>query len=131
METGAGGYLHRLKPHTLDLSRFAELAEQGRRLLAEGAAGEAEVVLGQALALWRGPALADFRYEEFARNEIGRLDELRLAALERRLEAQLALGRHAEAVGELDGLVREHPLRESLPELLILALYGRAGRRMR
>jgi DNA-binding SARP family transcriptional activator len=127
VETRAGGYLLRLEPHTLDVVRFAELVDEGRRFLADGAPEEADEVLARALALWRGSALADFRYEEFARNEIGRLEELRLAALERRLEAALALGRHAEAVGELEGLVREHPLREGLRELLILALY-RSGR---
>ena len=84
-------------------------------------------MLREALALWRGPPLADFRYEAFARNEIGRLEELRLVALEQRLEADLAVGRHAEAVPELEALVREHPLRESLRGLLMLALY-RSGR---
>ncbi len=77
--------------------------------------------------MWRGSPLAEFTYEAFARNEIGRLEELRLAALELRLEADLALGRHSEVVGELEGLVRGHPLRESFARLLILALY-RAGR---
>ena len=84
-------------------------------------------MLRSALALWRGPALADFEYEAFARDEIGRLEELRLVALGLRLEADLALGRAAEVVPELEALVREHPLRERLRELLILALY-RAGR---
>ena len=81
----------------------------------------------EALALWRGPALAEFRYEDFARDEIARLDGLRLVALETRLEADLALGRHAEAIPEIEALVREYPLRETLRRLLMLALY-RAGR---
>jgi predicted ATPase len=80
-----------------------------------------------ALGLWRGPPLAEFRYEAFARDEIARLEELRLVALEQRLEADLALGRHAETVPELEALVREHPLRENLRRLLMLALY-RSGR---
>ena len=90
-------------------------------------------MLREALALWRGPALADVQYESFARNEIGRLEELRLVALGLRVEADLALGRDAEVVPELEALVREHPLREGLRELLILALYraGPAGGRAR
>ena len=127
IETRAGGYLLRLDPGALDSHRFQDLLERGRQLLAENAAEEAAGVLREALGLWRGPALADFQYELFARNEIGRLDELRLAAVEQRLEADLALGRDAEMVGELEALVRDHPLRESLCGLLILALY-RAGR---
>ena len=89
------------------------------------------MVLREALALWRGEPLADFRYEAFAANAIGRLDELRVIALEQRLEADLATGRHAEAVPELEALVREYPLREGLRGLLMRALYrsGQAGRR--
>jgi DNA-binding SARP family transcriptional activator len=90
-------------------------------------AKEAAGLLREALGLWRGSPLAEFAYEPFARNEIGRLEELRLAALELRLEAELALGRSSELVGELEALVRDHPLRESFARLLILALY-RAGR---
>ena len=127
VETGPLGYVLRLEAGALDAERFEGLLEQGRRLLAEGAAGEAAELLRQALALWRGPALVDFQYEAFARSEIGRLEDLRLVALEQRLEADLALGRHAEAVPELEALVREHPLRESVRGLLILALY-RASR---
>ena len=127
VETRPTGYLLRLEPGALDLLRFEALLEQGQRLLAEGAAREASEVLREALGLWRGPALAEFEYEAFARNEIGRLEGLRLVALEQRLEADLALGRHAESVGELEAFVREYPLRESLRELLMLALY-RSGR---
>ena len=83
--------------------------------------------LRRALALWRGPALADLAYEAFAQAEIARLEELRLAALEQRIDADLAAGRHAELVGELEALVAEHPLRERLRGQLMLALY-RSGR---
>ena len=84
-------------------------------------------LLREALALWRGPPLADFAFESFAQAEIGRLEELRLAALEERIEADLEPGRHAELVGELEALVGEHPLRERLRGQLMLALY-RSGR---
>jgi DNA-binding SARP family transcriptional activator len=99
----------------------------GRGLLADGAVAEAGEVLAEALALWRGPALADFRSELFARGEIARLEELRLVAVEASIEAELALGRHTEAVPRLVALVSEEPLRERLRELLMLALY-RSGR---
>jgi class 3 adenylate cyclase/DNA-binding SARP family transcriptional activator/predicted ATPase len=127
IETHPLGYLLRLEPDDVDVHRFERRLERGRRLLAEGDAAEAATELSAALATWRGPALADFRYEAFARNEAARLDELRVVALEARLEAELALGRHAEAVPELETLVQEHPLRESLRGLLMLALY-RTGR---
>ncbi len=127
IETQLTGYRLRLAPAALDLHRFEQMLEHGRQLLADGAARESCDQLRRALALWRGPALAGLEYEAFARNEIGRLEQLRLTALEHRLEADLALGRDAEAVGELEGLVRDHPLRETLRGLLMLALY-RAGR---
>src|SRR5262249_9078924 len=111
----------------LDLERFESLLDGGRTLLAAGAAGEAAAILREAVALWRGPALADFQHEGWARDEIARSEELRLVATCLRVEADLALGRHAEVVPELEALVREHPLRERLRELLILALY-REGR---
>ena len=81
----------------------------------------------RALSLWRGPALADFAYESFAQAAIARLEEIRLAAVELRIDADLALGRHDELVGELEALVAEHPLRERLREYLMTALY-RSGR---
>ena len=84
--------------------------------------------LRDALALWRGPPLAEFAYEPFAQTAIGRLDELRLLALEKRIDADLALGRHADLVPELETLVSEHPLREGLRAQLMLALYRAAGR---
>src|SRR5438034_6026375 len=94
------GYAIRVEPDELDLARF-------ERLLEEGGGDRAR----EALALWRGPALADFAYEEFAQAEAARLEELRLAALEQRIDADLASGRHAELVGELEQLVAQHPLR--------------------
>ena len=96
IEAHALGYVIRLEEDALDAARFERLLEQGRRLLAEGAAAEADQALGQALELWRGPALDDFRYEEFARSETARLEELRVVALEARLEAAVALGRHID-----------------------------------
>ena len=127
LETRPPGYTLCLEPGTLDVQRFEALLDQGKRMLAEGAAEDAARVLRKALAVWRGSPYADFRYEPFARNEIARLEELRLFALEQRLQADLAIGHSAEVVAELEALVREHPLRESLCGLLILALY-RAGR---
>ena len=83
--------------------------------------------LRQALEFWRGPALADFAYDPFAQAEIARLEELRLDAVEERIEADLALGRAADLVGELEALISDNPLRERLRGQLMLALY-RSGR---
>jgi peptide/nickel transport system substrate-binding protein len=129
LETRPGGYVlgAGAGAATIDADRFEELLSEGHRLLAEGDAESASRTLRDALGLWRGPPLAEFRYQEFARDEIARLEELRLVAQEERIEADLALGRHAEAVPDLEALIREHPLRERLRELLMLALY-RAGR---
>jgi DNA-binding SARP family transcriptional activator len=117
------GYLVRVGPSEFDLFRFEELLEKARDLDRMHAAEP----LREALALWRGPPLADLSYEAFAQTEIARLEELRLAALEERIEADLATGRNAELVGELEALVRRHPLRERLRGQLMLALY-RSGR---
>jgi DNA-binding SARP family transcriptional activator len=125
--TRAPGYLIRAGPDELDLHRFERLAEEGRRALAAGEAPEAAARLREALGLWRGPALADFAYEEFASVESARLEELRLAAVEDRVDADLALGEHASLTAELQALVAEHPLRERLRGHLMLALY-RSGR---
>src|SRR2546423_783207 len=95
------GYAILVRPGELDLERFEVL-------LAQDDAG----TLREALALWRGPALADLAFEPFVQVETARLEELRLAALERRLELDLEDGRDAELVGELEGLIAEHPLRE-------------------
>ena len=121
------GYRLCVGPDELDLDRFSELLDDGRRLLASGAPEHAAEVLRAALALWRGPPLADLAFEPFAQGEIARLQELRLSALEARVEADLAAGRQAELAGELELLVQEHPLRERLHGQLMLAHY-RSGR---
>ena len=110
----------------LDLALFQRLAEQGTRSLPR-APELAAARLREALALWRGPALAEFSALPFATPEITRLEELRLAALGARVQADLALGRHAELVGELEALVALHPLHEQMHEQLMLSLY-RSGR---
>ena len=114
------GYVIRVGPDELDLLRFETLVEEARQAAPELAAQR----LREALDLWRGPPLADLAHESFAQTEILRLEELRLEALERRIEADLALGRYAELVGEVQVLVREHPLRERLRAALMQALYG-------
>jgi DNA-binding SARP family transcriptional activator len=127
LETVSPGYVLRLDAGQLDLHRFERLVEQGGVELERGDAAGARAILREALELWRGPALADLADEPFARSAVGRLEELRLAALERRLDADLALGRAADVVPELEELVAANPLRERLIEQLMLALY-RAGR---
>lgn len=121
------GYLLELEPDELDLRRFERLLAEGREALAARDAERATRVLHDALALWRGPALAEFAFEPFAQAEIGRLEDLRLAAVEERVEADLALGHHADLIGELEALVAENPYRERLRGQLMLALY-RSGR---
>jgi DNA-binding SARP family transcriptional activator len=101
-----GGYALRPPAGSVDAERFEELCSRGRAELARGEAAEAAATLRQALALWRGPALADVSRERFAQPEIARLEDLRLACLGDRLDADLAAGRHAEVAGELEGLVR-------------------------
>ena len=125
--SGAGGYELRLEPGSRDSDRFEELLATGRAELARGDATGAAETLRSALGLWRGPALADVRFERFAQAEVARLEELRLACSEARIDADLVLGRHAEVVGELEALVAEHPLSERLRGHLMLALY-RSGR---
>jgi DNA-binding SARP family transcriptional activator len=127
LRTRAPGYSLALGPDALDSERFATLLEDGRRALAAGEPDRASDILDLALALWHGPALADFTYASFAQEEIARLEELRVAALEERVEAALALGRHAETVVELEALVAKHTLRERPRAQLMLALY-RSGR---
>ena len=121
--TRAPGYVLQLDPSELDVACFERLVAEARRADSRTAAEK----LREALALWRGSPLADLAYEAFAQPEIARLAELRLAALEERLEADLATGRHAELVGELDALIAEHPLRERLRHQQMRALY-RSGR---
>jgi DNA-binding SARP family transcriptional activator len=117
------GYALLIEPDELDLTRFERLVAEARRLEPEERAHR----LHDALALWRGTPLADLAYETFAQPEIQRLEELRLDALEQRLEAELAAGSGAELVGELESLTREHPLRERVRGYLMLAFY-RSGR---
>jgi DNA-binding SARP family transcriptional activator len=127
IETRPPGYLIRVGDGQLDLRRFERLAEEGRHALDRADAGAAAELLREALALWRGAPLADLAYEAFAQVPVARLEEIRLAALEERLEAELALGRHAQLIGDLEQLIVEHPLRERFRAQLMLALY-RAGR---
>jgi DNA-binding SARP family transcriptional activator/ABC-type branched-subunit amino acid transport system substrate-binding protein/streptogramin lyase len=127
LETHGYGYRLVVEPERLDAKAFCARAEEGRRALARGEPAEAAQKLRASLALWRGPALVEFRYQNFAQNEIARLEELRLAAREERIAADLELGRHQEVVVELEELVREHPLRERPRAQLMLARY-RAGR---
>ena len=117
------GYELRLDPERLDAARFERLLAEGRSELAAGRPERAASTLERGLALWRGPPLADLAYERFAQPEIARLDELKGVALELLIEAKLALGRHAEVIAELETLTREHPYRERLRGLLMLALY--------
>jgi DNA-binding SARP family transcriptional activator len=127
LTTRSPGYVVQVEPDALDLRRFERLVEEGRSLLARDMAADASERLREALSLWRGPALADFAYESFAQSAIARLEEIRVAAVELRIDADLALGRHDELVGELEALVAEHPLRERLRRYLMTALY-RSGR---
>jgi predicted ATPase/DNA-binding SARP family transcriptional activator len=123
ISTSGSGYLLRVQPGELDLERADRLGERAR---GQAPAAAAET-LRAALELWRGRALADLAELPFARTESERLEERRLALLERRIEADLALGRHAELGSELEALIAEHPFRERLRGLLMLALY-RSGR---
>ena len=121
------GYLLRVTPEVLDAMRFEELTATGRRALGDGSVALAGSLLREALGLWRGQAFEEFLDTDFGVAEGDRLAELRLVALEDRIEADLRLGRHRELVAELEGLVREQPLRERLWAQLLLALY-RSGR---
>jgi DNA-binding SARP family transcriptional activator/WD40 repeat protein len=125
--TRAPGYVLRVEPDELDAQRFERLLDEGRRALGAGSPRLANRTLLEALALWRGPPFSDFTTDAFAQDEIARLEELRVAALEERIEGDLALGRSAELVGELESLVAKNPFRERLRGQLMLALY-RAGR---
>jgi DNA-binding SARP family transcriptional activator len=124
--TRPGGYVLELEPRALDLKRFEQLVQEARRGL-PAQPERAAAGLREALSLWRGPALADLSREEFAAIESARLEEERLAATEDFVDAELALGRHAELASRLEALVATHPTRERLRGQLILALY-RSGR---
>ncbi len=124
--TQAPGYVLRVPAESVDAHGFATLAAEAWRALGE----DPESALGafeQALAIWRGPALAEFAFADFAQREIGRLEELRLETVEGRFESTLQLGRHRAVLAELETRVAEHPLRERLRGQLMLALY-RSGR---
>jgi WD40 repeat protein/DNA-binding SARP family transcriptional activator len=123
----APGYLLRVEPGELDLDRFEQLAAAGREAIAGGDAGAAAESLSTAERLWDGRPLADLELEPFARVEVERLEELRLAAVEARIDAELALGRQVALVAELEVLAAEHPYRERFRAQLMLALY-RSGR---
>ena len=125
--TRSPGYALQLEPGELDADRFVTLLAKGRAAMAAEAADDAATLLREALGLWRGPPLADFAYDSFAAEEIARLEELRLSAVEERIDADLALGRQADLVPELETFVAHHPLRERPRGQLMLALY-RCGR---
>ena len=125
--TEGGRYRLCVEPEHLDATRFEHLAATGGELRAAHRDGAAAVALREALAVWRGEALADFAYESWAQPDRNRLEEQRLACLEERIDADLALGRQSDLVGELDALIHEHPLRERFRGQLMLALY-RSGR---
>ena len=123
LTTQRPGYMLRVEPGELDVERVEELRNEAR----EAKPKRAAELLRAALATWRGEPLADLAYDSFAQLEIGRLEELRVACLEERVEQDLAAGRHAALVGELEALVAEHPFRERFRGQLMLALY-RSGR---
>ena len=125
--TTEAGYALTAGPDEVDVVRFEQLVAKGQRLAAGGELEPASAALGEALGLRRGEPLAEFTYAGFFDAERARLDELILVAIESRAGADLGLGRHGELAGELEARCREHPLRERLWELLILALY-RSGR---
>src|SRR5690349_6485729 len=127
--TSGRGYLLRAGREQVDAARFEDRFTAGRAALEAGRYAEAAQTLRMALGLWRGRVLADLADYAFTRPEAARLEELRLAAVEARIDADLALGRHDALTAELDQLAAEHPLRERLHGQLILALYqgGRQG----
>jgi DNA-binding SARP family transcriptional activator len=123
LQTSGSGYRFAIEPHAVDAHRFKRLIDESRGAPAEVRAAKLSV----ALSLWRGPALADFVYQPFAQRAITALEELRIEATEDRIEADLALGRAADLVTELEQLIHDHPFRERLRGSLMLALY-RSGR---
>ncbi|MGI8797208.1 MAG: alpha/beta fold hydrolase [Acidimicrobiia bacterium] len=125
--TRSPGYLLRVQEDEVDASRFEQLVAEGRVALRQGERAGAAKRLDDALGLWRGPALAEFADEPFAQAEAARLHELRVSALEDRIEAELELGRHTEMIGDLEAAARDNPLRERLWARWMLALY-RCGR---
>jgi DNA-binding SARP family transcriptional activator/predicted ATPase len=127
IEAERGAYRLRVCEGELDVDRFEQLLDRGRALAADNDPAAAAAAFRQALDLWRGEPLAEFAYEAFAQHEIARLEERRLVAFEERVGAELAVGRHADLVGELEAAVAAQPLRERLHAQLMIALY-RCGR---
>ncbi len=125
--TQPGGYLIRVEPGELDVDRFADLLREARTVAQQTSWTDVAERAAAALALWRAEPLADVGSDLLVAREGPRLSELRLQALELRIDAELELGRPGEVIGELRQLAAEHPLRERLHELLMLALY-RDGR---
>jgi DNA-binding SARP family transcriptional activator/Tfp pilus assembly protein PilF len=126
--TCPAGYMIEAAPEELDLTRFGQLRAAGREAARAGAWDSASAQLSEALLLWRGPPLADVPSRPLTRAEVPRLAEMRLDAMEARIDADLHLGRHREVIAELQPLVAAEPLRERLHEQLMLALY-RSGQR--
>lgn len=127
LETRGRGYALAVGPDQVDAWRFERMLDEGSAQLEAGRHRQARELLAEAIGLWRGPALSDFAYDAWAQEEMGRLEDLRLAATELRIDADLALGRHATLIPELRGLVARNPTRERPLEQLMLALY-RSGR---
>jgi YVTN family beta-propeller protein len=127
IRTQSPGYVFAAGPEAVDRYRFERLAAEGKTALDEGDAARSADLLREALVLWRGPALADIAFTIADRTELDRLEKEWLSAVEARIEADLALGRHALLVPELEALVAAHPLRERLRGQLMLAFY-RSGR---
>ncbi|MFL5959710.1 MAG: BTAD domain-containing putative transcriptional regulator [Gaiellaceae bacterium] len=123
ISTASGGYRLYVEPESVDASRMQVLIAEARNCVAEGTLETAAQRFQEALASWRGPTLAGLQLESRGRDEVAQLDELRLAALMDRIDCDLALGRQEEVLGELNVLVREHPLRERLRAQQMLALY--------
>jgi len=123
VEARDGGYVLEIDPERIDAERFAALAKEGHDHLVAGRHVDAGITLRAALALWRGAALEDFAFEEFAQPHRARLEEMRLTATEDRIDADLAAGKHEAVASELEGLVLEHPLREHFWGQLMVALY--------
>jgi YVTN family beta-propeller protein len=126
--TRANGYVLEVPAGRLDIERFERALSDAQDANAEARHHDAAKRASEALCLWRGPPLMDFAYESFAQREIARLEELRLVVLEERFEAELAIGRHAKVIADLEAAVHAQPLRDRLRGQQMVALY-RCGRR--
>lgn len=127
LATRHGGYVLEVPPSAVDATEFDRLSAEGHAAFAAGDMAAASALLGAASALWRGPVLVDVRHGHQLGIEVTRLEESRIGVLERRIRADLRLGRHHELIGELSALTGHHPMDEALHAHLIVALY-RAGR---